>query len=600
MGVLLMLASLPSVDAAKSALQRGKEADAPRVLTPRAVRVDVDHTGRMLLRKVLVACPAATRGGCSVTARAISSPRRRTRVRILPLAFLLPTGRTSRVRVRLAHGSVGGLKPGDRAVAAISLRVRSPEGRFARRSLVLLIHAPRHAHVRRVGQERLKNPLVVKHQSEQSQIGQPGGGKRLPAGDPNSPGSGLVIGIGDESPATFSDPLFEPLAVSTARLITPWNSIYAEPETLDAWLSAARKAQIQPLVAFEHSRGDACPDNPCRLPSAASYETAFRLFRERYPWVNLITPWNEANHPSQPTAANPRRAAAYYNIVRALCAACTVAAADVADAPGMTTWLAEYASGLTEAPAVWGLHNYYDTTYLRTTGTLSFLTSVRGEIWITETGGIVFRKTRRGTVVHPYDETRADVSTKFAFDLARSFPHRVRRIYVYQWRSPADASFDAGLIGHDGAPRPAYWTFRAEAGLKADGQHVASGDDPAPAATVRIRFRQLTLSRNGELRVPLTCPRGTAISCSGEVSAESAEYRRAVLVNARSPGYLLAPRRSRFAISSGRNGNVGFDLPKAVVRRVVRTHAASFVITLADKGFAPARTSRYLVDMRAR
>ena len=40
---------------------------------------------------------------------------------------------------------------------------------------------------------------------------------------------------------------------------------------------------------------------------------------------------------------------------------------------------------------IWGLHNYIDANRFRTTGTRSLLRAVPGEVWFTETGGLVVR-----------------------------------------------------------------------------------------------------------------------------------------------------------------------------------------------------------------
>src|SRR4051794_4148460 len=73
----------------------------------------------------------------------------------------------------------------------------------------------------------------------------------------------LVVGVGDQRPGMFGDPRFTALHVHQARLVTPWDSVFTEPERLDAWLQAARAAGVQPLVSFEAARGDRCPDEPC-------------------------------------------------------------------------------------------------------------------------------------------------------------------------------------------------------------------------------------------------------------------------------------------------------------------------------------------------
>ena len=74
------------------------------------------------------------------------------------------------------------------------------------------------------------------------------------------------------------------------------------------------------------------------MPAAVcrEFRRAFKAFRRTYPEVHEYSPWNEANHRSQPTFNNPRRAASYYNVVRAECRGCKIVAADVLDAPHFT------------------------------------------------------------------------------------------------------------------------------------------------------------------------------------------------------------------------------------------------------------------------
>ena len=54
-------------------------------------------------------------------------------------------------------------------------------------------------------------------------------------------------------------------------------------------------------------------------------------FRARYPWIRDYLTWNEANHCSQPTCNNPKRAAQYYLALRKHCRGCRIVAADVLD-----------------------------------------------------------------------------------------------------------------------------------------------------------------------------------------------------------------------------------------------------------------------------
>jgi hypothetical protein len=273
--------------------------------------------------------------------------------------------------------------------------------------------------------------------------------------DRPAPGTGALLGIADQKPQTFSDPLFRKLGVARSRLNTPWNSVFTEPQRLDQWLSAARAAGVEPLIAFEHARGDACPAQPCRLPTVAAYTRAVSAFHKRYPWVHLLQPWNEANSATQPTGKHPERAAAYYLAVRKVCPGCVITTADVLDGSNLERWLGRFKSALNGSPTpLWGLHNYSDTNRFRTSGTKRMLASVRGEIWLTEAGGIVSFMTSDGRTALPYDENRAARAIRFLFSLARLSP-RITRIYVYQWKIDFPGNrFDAGLVGPDGKPRP--------------------------------------------------------------------------------------------------------------------------------------------------
>ena len=269
------------------------------------------------------------------------------------------------------------------------------------------------------------------------------------------PGSaaGLTVGVGENNPGFMSDPAFQRLGIEHARLVTAWDTtrVEYEREIVDAWLAEARRTGTEPFVTFARSRED-----PEKLPSVAEFRRAFRAFRERYPRVRTYAPWNEINHASQPTHDEPRRAAEYYNVVREECGGCTVLAGDVLDQEGMTRYLAEYRRHLDGTPRIWGLHNYSDTNRFRNRGTRALLAAVPGEVWLTETGGIV----KFGSNF-PYDPRRAARALNYTIDLARD-SGRITRIYVYNWTgTERSARFDSGLVGPDGRPRPAYDVVRA-------------------------------------------------------------------------------------------------------------------------------------------
>ncbi len=266
-------------------------------------------------------------------------------------------------------------------------------------------------------------------------------------------GSELVVGIGEQQWAMFGDPRFRPLGVKHARLVIAYDAVAVpfERQLADAWLAGTRAAGVEPFITFGHSRV-----NPKKLPSAAEFRDAFRAFRQRYPQVRVYAPWNEINHVSQPTADAPQRAAEYYNVVQADCDGCTVLAGDVLDQAGMVRYVERYRRHLDGTPRIWGLHNYADANRFRSTGLRDLLGAVQGDVWLTETGGIVkFGK------AFPYDERRAARAVRFALDLAQR-EERVKRIYIYNWTgSKRTDRFDAGLIGPDGGKaRPAYEVLR--------------------------------------------------------------------------------------------------------------------------------------------
>jgi hypothetical protein len=246
----------------------------------------------------------------------------------------------------------------------------------------------------------------------------------------------------------FADARFAALGIDKVRLVASYDttSVRFERDLVDTWLAGARRAGIEPFITFGHSRV-----HPTRLPSVAAFRAAFRAFQRRYPDVRVYAPWNEINHVSQPTSRSPRRAAEYYNVVKAECPSCTVLAGDVLDQAGMGRYLAEYRRHLVGTPAIWGLHNYADTNRFRDTGLRELLAAVPGDVWLTETGGIVsFGRS------FPPDEARAAKAVRYAIKLARDHS-RVKRLYLYNWTgSPRGARFDAGLVAPDGTTRPGY------------------------------------------------------------------------------------------------------------------------------------------------
>jgi hypothetical protein len=286
------------------------------------------------------------------------------------------------------------------------------------------------------------------------------------AAAPQKSEAAVLVGVGDQDASMFSDPLFTQIGFKRARYFPSWNVALVPQEAawLDQWLAGAQAAGVEPLISFFAASGSACPQKPCKLPTVRQYTKAFKAFRKRWPQVKVISPWNEANHRSQPTFKNPKRAAQFYNVVRANCRRCKIIAADVIDERNMEKWLKVFRR-TAKKPKIWGLHNYRDTNKRKGQvlgGTKRLLKAVRGDVWLTETGGLVKFVLPNGHTLFPFSERRANTATKRMFALAKRYRKRIKRLYIYNWKQPAGKNrFDAGLIRANGTARPAYKTVRS-------------------------------------------------------------------------------------------------------------------------------------------
>lgn len=259
--------------------------------------------------------------------------------------------------------------------------------------------------------------------------------------------AGFTLGIDTQNTVMLDDPRFHALGVKQMRVVVPYD-VTGNPEALARYtpvFEQARHHNIRVLVAFNHSITRAK-----HLPSVAEYTRHLQAFRARFPWVSEITVWNEANHSTQPTYRNPRMAAQYFNAARRACKGCTIVAADVLDSSNLMRWVTTFRRHA-KSPKIWGLHNYKDVHRLRDTSiqVLRKATAGRGQVWLTETGGIV-----RFADSIPYDERRAANATAYVLKLAAK--RRVSRVYLYKWTGEQlGHRWDSGLIAVDGRPRPA-------------------------------------------------------------------------------------------------------------------------------------------------
>jgi hypothetical protein len=267
----------------------------------------------------------------------------------------------------------------------------------------------------------------------------------------------VIVGVADQKPAMFGDSRFNDLGIRHARVQVPWD-VMTHPEQLaeiSEWLSAASAAGVQPLISFGHSRTERR-----KLPSPSRFKYEFRRFRERFPWVDTFAAWNEANHCGEPTCHRPRLVGAYWKSLKRECSSCTILAAELLDMPNMVRWVRAFRRYVKTEPEVWGLHNYVDANRFRTSGTRRLLRAVRGDVWLTEVGGLVYRRNRPKTGTHQVrlreSPSHAARATEWLIEELLPISVRLRRVYVYHWNaSTLRDSWDSALITPGGRGRPA-------------------------------------------------------------------------------------------------------------------------------------------------
>lgn len=268
-----------------------------------------------------------------------------------------------------------------------------------------------------------------------------------------APAGALIVGIGDQEPGMFSDARFNALQIKHARLSIAWNALQNSRLTAEAdqWLQAAKSDGVSPLVSFDRSQLNG---QRRRLPSAGQFGRDFALFHARYPWVTDFATWNEANYCGEPTCRHPALVAAYYRQMVRICPHCRVLGAELLDISNMVRWVRAFQRALHRYPR-WGLHDYLGANRLESASTRALLKATRGEIWLTEVGGLV-KRSKRG---HGFPESPSHAAKvlHFVFKRLVRLSRRITRVYVYQWSAGAARKelWDSGLIAPNNAPRPA-------------------------------------------------------------------------------------------------------------------------------------------------
>jgi hypothetical protein len=207
----------------------------PKIRAPLSLAATSDSRGQVPLRQVSVRCPAWG-PACMIAARSTRAPpasvsaaagflsRRRPSLRLRRLAFELPAGRASKLRVRLSRGALGRLRRRGSGKASIRILASNEAQRAAARTVRILVRKPsgRGEPAARRGKGRSSPRRGKGARSSESNRAQRGGGQ----------GARLEVGISDQSETLFEDPRFKQLQVDDTRLIT--RGIRSTP-TSDRW-----------------------------------------------------------------------------------------------------------------------------------------------------------------------------------------------------------------------------------------------------------------------------------------------------------------------------------------------------------------------------
>jgi hypothetical protein len=274
--------------------------------------------------------------------------------------------------------------------------------------------------------------------------------------------SRTLVGIGDEYAQMFGNPLWQQLHAKIARYIAPYDAV-AHRDSLaraTAWIRAAEEQHAQILIAFYHSE-----HTPTIVPSVALYRHDVQKFLKHFPQVRQYQAWDEANRGNIPhylSSPSASTTAQYYQALRRLCTTCTVIGLDVLDQAriGPTLeYIEEFKREIgrlrTVMPSIWGLHDYSDVNRLESWRTREVGRALGGQVWLTETGGIV----QFGGAFPNYHGSglaRAAKVLNYTLDLAGSY-QRIKRLYIYNWTGGVYSSrFDAGLTDYRDRPRMGY------------------------------------------------------------------------------------------------------------------------------------------------
>jgi hypothetical protein len=264
---------------------------------------------------------------------------------------------------------------------------------------------------------------------------------------------GVELGISDSDAPTVTEPYWDGLGISRARIVVPYDVAGAtgaagtrRRANFEAYRENAAGKGVDVLVVLAPSADVRARFTKAPVaPSADTFADAFAAFLERYPDMRTIAPWNEPNNRDArryPLASKPGLAAEYWLRANALCGGDgTLVAGNFAGIPGDDRYVDAYQAHLAAAgatPAVWAFHAHADVNAFQQNGsdgarvTRYHLGKLGGRwagsrIWIDEIGARY--RDARGVVWGDDSQQRA---TQFLLGLATLDP-RIEAIYYYNY-----------------------------------------------------------------------------------------------------------------------------------------------------------------------
>ena len=283
--------------------------------------------------------------------------------------------------------------------------------------------------------------------------------------------SSIKVGIGDQSSEMFNQQAWKDLKLTKTRYFMPWNAL-SNPNTYErdraiAYVTAAKAAGVTVLL---HLSTDNFASKKAKLPTVAAYTAEVKKIVATFRPLGVTQwgVWNEANHASQPTYKDPKRAAQFFKAMYGVVGSKErIVALDVLDQGGVEKYQAKFYAALSptfrKRAKLVGIHNYGDVNRKRTTFTASMIKTSRHynkstKFWFTETGGLVeFGKSFKCST------SRAADRTKNVFSLAKKYKSQgVEQVLLYNWFGSGcgKTRFDAGLVGPDGQIRAGYTALK--------------------------------------------------------------------------------------------------------------------------------------------